>query len=116
MGRQGEMPCVEQKDLGIAQIAPVSGGAGRREDLVALAPGDSHRRLVIAKTLMAGWVTLGVAAVIGLRIGASPPGPFRPTTPTAIVFGRSCGPSLARGQRWFGETSVGSGTIDPGHD
>src|SRR5438874_2739256 len=63
LGLQGEMAGVEQVVLQRLQVALVRLGPGSREDLVVLAPGDEHWRLVRAEVLLPMWVERRVAAV-----------------------------------------------------
>ena len=60
---QGEVAGVEQVELQRLQVRLVRLGPGGREDLVVLAPGDQHRRLVLAEVLLPLRVQRRVAAV-----------------------------------------------------
>src|SRR5262249_60386898 len=49
---QREVPGVEQVELQSLEVALVRLRPGGREDLVVLAPGDQHRRLVLSEVLL----------------------------------------------------------------
>src|SRR5262245_31921833 len=63
LGLQGEVAGVEQVVRERLQVALVRLGAGGREDLVVLPPGDQHRRLVLAEVLLPLRVQRRVATV-----------------------------------------------------
>src|SRR5437763_16709349 len=60
---QREVACVEQVKLEGLQVALVRFGSVGRKDLVILAPGDQHWRLVLAEVLLPLRIEWRVAAV-----------------------------------------------------
>jgi hypothetical protein len=61
---EGDVPRVEQVQLGVREVAQEAPGAVGAEDLVVLAPDEQRRRPAVAEVLLEGGVPVEVEPVV----------------------------------------------------